>query len=510
MIDVEKRRAVYLLHQEGMGVRDLARRLSLSRHVVRKIIEAKGEMPKAPRADQKRVEPELLQRLYRDCEGYIQRVHEKLKKENGVDIGYSTLTRLTREMGLGVKPEKRDERVPDVPGKEMQHDTSPYRILIGKERTDLVGSCLYLRYSKKRYLQFYPSFNRYRMKCFFHEGLMYFGHAGEDCIIDNTNLAVLRGTGPDAVMVPEMVAFAKQYGFKFIAHWVKHSDRKGGVERSFWFVETNFFPGRTFSSIEDLNRQALEWTQSIELRPHAKSKMIPAQLFEFEKPYLQKVPPFVSPPVEEHWRDTDQYGFASFEGNFYWVPGTGRDQIRILRYAKKIRLMKNRETLIEYDLPAFGVKGEQIKPEGVRVPAPKNTKRPAGPEENRLRLLGPEVAAFLDVIKKSPESSIKKYQLIRQLFRLSQKLSPQLFAKTIARAMSYGVSDMETIERIAVYQLHDSHYNTQDYGNDDAQPANPYPELDVTDLPDFSRFDSALETTAPSAPDEEPGDGQGS
>jgi transposase len=500
MIDVEKRKAIYLLHEQGMGVRELARRLNLSRQSVRTIIAQEGQVQKGPRSDCKQVDAELLSRLFNECEGYVQRVHEKLKKENGIEIGYSTLTRLTRELGLGVQPAQRDERVPDEPGAEMQHDTSPYKIKIDNQMTNVVGSSLYLRYSKRRFIKFYPAFNRYRMKCFFHEGLMHFGYSAPKCIIDNTNLAVLRGTGSDAVMVPEMAAFARQYAFKFIAHKVKHSDRKGGVERGFWFIETNFFPGRTFASIEDMNAQALTWTQEIALRPHAKSKLIPAQLFEFEKAYLQKIPPYVSPPVEEHWRDTDQYGYASFDGNFYWVPGTGREKIRILRLPDKIRLLKNRETLAEYALPAVNVKGEHIKPDGVTVPPPRNSKKPTGPEENRLRAIAPEVAAYLEVVKKLPESSIKKYQMIRQLFRLSQKLSPALFIKVIERANGYGVTDMETIERIAAYQLHYSSYCDQ-VVDDDVGEANPYPELDISDLPDLSRYDTVLDDN------KEPSDG---
>ena len=47
------------------------------------------------------------------------------------------------------------------------------------------------------------------------------------------------------------------------------------VRKIIWFVETNFFPGRTFSSIEDLNQQALQWaTERIPLRAHAKSTLL--------------------------------------------------------------------------------------------------------------------------------------------------------------------------------------------------------------------------------------------
>ena len=76
---------------------------------------------------------------------------------------------------------------------------------------------------------------------------MHFGYSAGKCIIDNTNLARLRGTGKDAVICPEMARFAARYHFEFICHEKGHSDRKAGNERAFYTVETNFFPGRFIS-----------------------------------------------------------------------------------------------------------------------------------------------------------------------------------------------------------------------------------------------------------------------
>ena len=497
MIDAEKRKAVYLLHENGMGVRELARRLGLSRGAVRDIIKEKGALKKIVRSDQTQVDPVLLSKLYADCDGYVERVHDKLQEEHNIEVGYSTLTRLVREMGLGGAPEARASLVPDEPGAEMQHDTSSYKLKLAGQITPVVGASLYLRYSKMRYVKFYPNFDRYRMKCFFYEALMHFGFCAPECIIDNTSLAILRGSGANAVMVPEMISFAKQYGFKWKAHAIKHSDRKGGVESGFWFIETNFFSGRSFLSFEDLNRQAFDWaTQRIVLKPHAKSRLIPAQLFEFEKGYLQRLPPYVAPPVAEHFRDTDKYGYAAYDGNYFWVPGEGRGEVKCLRYPEKIRIIKSREVVAEYELPPWGVKNERIKPAGVPDIRPNNCKAPTGAEERRLKALGPEVEAYLAEIKNWPESSIKKYQVIRQLFRLSQKLHSDLFLKTIKRAMEYGVTDMETIERIAIYQLHDSSFTAEGVF-DDPPESDLYPELDVSELPDLSKYD------------ESGGDGQG-
>jgi hypothetical protein len=161
-------------------------------------------------------------------------VHEKLTEEEGVQVSYPTLTRILRDLGLGKNRKARCDRVPDEPGAEMQHDTTDYRVQVAGRRTKVIASLVYLRYSKRRYLKFYRVFNRFGMKCFLHEALMFWAYAARQCIIDNTNLARWRGTGKQAVIVPEMVSFAARYGFEFLCHELRHSNRKAGEERSFW------------------------------------------------------------------------------------------------------------------------------------------------------------------------------------------------------------------------------------------------------------------------------------
>ena len=60
---------------------------------------------------------------------------------------------------------------------------------------------------------------------------MYWGYAASQCIIDNTNLARLRGAGSQAVIAPEMEAFARRYGFQFVCHAIGHANRKAGPGR---------------------------------------------------------------------------------------------------------------------------------------------------------------------------------------------------------------------------------------------------------------------------------------
>jgi transposase len=454
MIDPEKRKAIFRLHQEGMSIREISRRLKASRNTVRAIIEQSGNMPAAPRADRIKIDPELVSRLYAECDGWIQRIHEKLSAEQGIVVGYSTLTRMVRELELNNSLQRRCARVADEPGAEMQQDTSVYTIALADRKTRLIASLLYFRYSKLRYLKFFRSFNRFQMQCFFHEALSHWGFTAGVCIIDNTNLARLRGTGKNAVIHPEMEEFSRRYGFRYQCHELNHSNRKAGNERSFYTVETNFFPGRTFVSLQDLNHQALQWaTVTMANRPVSKTRMIPARAFEFEQGYLRSIPPAIEPPYSVHHRGTDQYGYAAFDGNYYWVPGSKRSDVLILQYSDRIKIYCKRELLAQYMLPADGVKNQLISPEGLVPPVckPKSRSRPTEEEEKKLRSLAPEVNAYLDFAL-APKG-ITRHRLIRQLFSLSGKIAPAMFTAAVTRALKYRITDIDTIERICLLYL---------------------------------------------------------
>lgn len=495
MIGADKRKAIFLLHQEGMGLREISRRMVLSHHTVAAIIEQKGEMPRIRRKDKVRVAPELLRRLYGECGGWMQRVHEKLVEEEGVRVGYATLTRLLRELGISASPQQRCGRVADEPGAEFQHDSSVYQVKLGAKPARVVASLLYLRYSKRRYLTFYRAFNRFKMKCFLHKALMFWGYAARECIIDNTNLARLRGTGANAVIVPEMEAFARQYGFRFVCHEKGHSNRKAGEERSFWTVETNFLPGRSFQSLEDLNAQALEWaTVRMESRPQGSAGLIPAKAFEHERGYLVKLTPHLPAPYLEHHRGTDQYGYASFYGNYYWVPGTKRDEVKLLEYDDRLKIYQAGECLAEYALPADGVKNERFSPEGQPQPRhqPKHRGKPTQQEELRLRAMGEAVGAYLDFALKP--KGIERHGVVRKLFVLSQKMTPALFVRSVERAHKYKITSLETIGRIAELSMSQGEDNLPAVEIDEGfREREAYQQGHLTDQPDLSIYENMLE-----------------
>jgi hypothetical protein len=320
---------------------------------------------------------------------------------------------------------------------------------------------------------------------------MFWGYAAKQCIIDNTNLARLRGSGKQAVIVPEMAAFAERYGFTFLCHAIRHANRKAGEERSFWTVETNFLPGRSFQSLEDLNQQALQWaTVRMEHRPASKTRLIPAKAFEHERPYLTELPPQLPAPYWPHERGTDEYGYVLFLGNYYWVPGTRQEDVKVLEYADRLKIYRQRTLLAEYPLPADGVKNAHFSPEGQPPPRylPKHRSHGSQHEEQRLRALDPAVAAYVDFALQT--SGIQRHRFLRELFALSRQVTPAVFAEALTRARRYRVVQMETLQRIAWLSMSQGQDVLPDVEVDESFRQRPaYHEGFLTDEPDLSVYD---------------------
>ena len=442
------------LYRQGVSRKAIARQLRINVKTVRAILRADGDDVRGykQRDDRIVVDDALLDKLYGDCNGYIRRMHELLTEEYGIDVGYSTLTRLVRGKMRADEHRQRSCRLPDIPGEEMQHDTSMHKVCINGVKQKIISSGIYLRYSKMRYVRFYRRFNRFTMKCFIDEALRHWGYCARYCIIDNTNLAVFTGTGSSAIMNPEMTAFADNYGFTWKAHALGHANRKAGTERNFHTIETNFFPGRTFAALEDLNKQAVEWaTVRYAKRPLSKTKLIPRELFEIEKDRLIKLSVYITAPYMPYRRIIDQYGYCCFDGNYYWVPETVSSRtVTVLEYAAHLRIMDGTHELSRYDLPAGGKKNEIIAPPGYSRQnrfVPKNRKLGCDQEEQRLRAAEPAVSDYLDMVKRA---GITQYgAFVRKLYSLFKMLGRSLFVAALQRAFAYQVTDYAAVERIA-------------------------------------------------------------
>ena len=135
MLSQAQRTTILELRTQGMGKREIARILKVSRLTVRKVLRSQAaqapELHRAEKAEPYR--PRILE-LFSTTKGNLVRVHEELVAE-GAELSYPALTAFCRRHGIGQAPIVAVGRYDFAPGEEMQHDTSPHEVqLAGKKR----------------------------------------------------------------------------------------------------------------------------------------------------------------------------------------------------------------------------------------------------------------------------------------------------------------------------------------------------------------------------------------
>lgn len=293
--------------------------LHLSRNTVRRILREPPDANAPTGALAPALQGQLAQ-VYARAKGNAVRMGQILADEHDLHPPYSTLTRWVRQGELRA-PAKRSGQYHFEPGQEMQHDTSPHRVEVAGKLITAQCAGLTLAYSRRLFMQYYPNFTRFEAKDFLVRAAQFMDGVGTRCVIDNTSVMLAGGAGPDAVFAPEMAAFARALGFKFMAHRINHPDRKARIERPFAWIEGNFLPGRTFCDFADLNAQALAWCIEVaNAKPKRSLGMSPEAAYVMEKPYLTRLPVVLPAVYEVLDRVVDLYGFVSVDTNRYSLP----------------------------------------------------------------------------------------------------------------------------------------------------------------------------------------------
>jgi hypothetical protein len=147
MIPIEIRNSVRLLRAQGQSLREISRLLKLSRNAVRRILR-EGERASPPSLPCNAATLARLADAFRRAGGNGVRVQELLVSEIGLNVPYSTLTRWIWEAELRDLP-KRSGEYHQGPGEEMQHDTSPQRVVLAEKAVKAQCAGLTLAFSRR-------------------------------------------------------------------------------------------------------------------------------------------------------------------------------------------------------------------------------------------------------------------------------------------------------------------------------------------------------------------------
>jgi hypothetical protein len=311
---------------------------------------------------------------------------------------------------------------------------------------------LVLCHSRLLFFQLYPRFTRFECKLFLTDALQYVGGACADCMIDNTHVVVLHGTGKTMVPVPEMEAFGRRFGFRFVAHEKGDANRSGRVERPFHYIENNFLAGRRFADLATANREARAWCDKVNASFKRHLHARPRDLFAVEQPALRRLPAWVPEVYALHQRVVDLEGYVHVDGHIYSVPyrligkavevRETRDHIRVFVGPREVAVhervvmtgAKQRRTLAEHRPPRGQVAASM----------------PRSPEETELAAADPVIATYAVTLKqKAPRWPVA----LRRLAQMRRDYPAEPFLAAIRDATHYGLYDLDRVERMVLRNI---------------------------------------------------------
>jgi transposase len=466
MLSQAQRTTILELHTQGVGKREIARVLGVSRVAIRRVLRSNSTaVPEMQRAEKAEPYRQQILELFDRCKGNLVRVHEELQA-GGAEMSYAALTAFCRRHGIGYRPPVAAGQYEFGPGEEMQHDTSPHDVELGGKKRRVQTASAVLCYSRMLFFQCYPTFQRFDCKVFLTDALRYMGGGAARVMIDNTHVVVLRGNGRDMVPVPEMAAFGERFGFQFVAHAIGNANRSGRVERPFHFIEGNFLAGRAFSGWEDLNQQAREWCDKVNATYKKHIRAVPRELFAVERLHLKPLPAWIPEVYRLYQRMVDIEGYVALHSNRYSVPveWIGR-RVEVRETKGKIEIQLDARRLVTHRRMA-DVENQRITlaehrpPRGERMPRPD-----PHPEEKAILVAAPELADYVTALKQRSRKVITL--ALRQLLRFVREYPREPLLGAVGEAARYGLYDLDRLEHMILRRVTSEYFLLKDGAEED-------------------------------------------
>jgi len=373
------------------------------------------------------------------------RVHEELA-QHGVALSYAALTAFCRRSGIGHPARQPSGRYHFEPGQEMQHDTSPHVARIAGTEQGVQTASLVLCYSRMIFFQAYPRFTRFHCKLFLTDALQYMGGSCTACMIDNTHVVVLSGTGKNMVPVPEMAGFAQRFGFDFVAHERGDANRSARVERPFDFIENNFLAGRSFADLADLNAQALAFCERTNATRKRHLHAAPRDLFATERTCLRALPLHIPEVYQLHHRLVDTEGYVALQRHHYSAPPAliGR-RLEVRESKDRLDFFLGPRCVASHRPLVQAAPGRVLLPEH-RIP--RGERAPRRREEDDALRGSPELLNTYVAALRQRLPPLRATLTLRRLLALRRDYPEEPFLSAVRTATRYGLFDMDRLERL--------------------------------------------------------------
>lgn len=263
MIDLETvARIRHLHHAEHWPVGTIATELGLHHETVERAL-----------AEESRAQPAVRPSRFDPYQGFVREMLEKYPRLRATRIwqmlrerGCTLSVRQVRDKVAELRPTPSEAflRRRTFPAEEAQVDWASFgQVMIGAARRALSAFILTLTYSRWIFLRFFLDQS---MENFLRGHVYAFADlpgVPRHLLYDNLRSAVISRHADAVRFNPRLLELASHYHFSPRVCRPARGNEKGAVERSVRYIRDSFFAARSFTTLDDLNRQALVWRDEV-------------------------------------------------------------------------------------------------------------------------------------------------------------------------------------------------------------------------------------------------------
>ncbi len=349
---------------ERWGIHTIALQLGIHHSTVDRVLAHAG-LPKAERTRRASILDPYLPLIIETLAQFPKLTAARLYGM-AQERGYLGGPSLFRQRVAELRPRPAAEaylRLKTLPGEQAQVDWGHFGyVQIGKAKRPLMAFVMVLSWSRQIFLRFYlnqrmASFLRGHVAAF-----EFFVGLPKVLLYDNLKSAVLERHGDAIRFHPTLLELSAHYRFEPRPVAVARGNEKGRVERAIRYIRDNFFAGRPWQDIDDLNAQAETWClgQSAHRPCPEDQSMTVGVAFAQEQPQLLALPDNPFPTEERLEVAVGKTPYIRFDLNDYSVPHTQvRRTLTVLATRTTVRVLDGIEAIAQHRR-SYG-KGEQIE-----------------------------------------------------------------------------------------------------------------------------------------------------
>ena len=164
----------------------------------------------------------------------------------------------------------------------------------------------------------------------------------------------------------EFMSFSEYYGIIVRLCYPYRAQTKGKIENTIKYLRYNFWAGRSFESLQDINVQCQEWLQKVNSQIHGTTHEIPHERLKNEQLNSMDSVQDYSTRIEEV-RKISRDCYISYKGNRYSVPWIHAGRIARVIESSTLNILVDSQIVAEHDiLPGTGrISGKKEHFEGL-------------------------------------------------------------------------------------------------------------------------------------------------